>query len=188
MEQNQRNRLKGQTAYLSGAIDRCPNLGVEWRDWLQEILINQYGVIPFNPMNKPVLIAGEHERREERRSWKENGDYDKLQEFVKEIRHVDLRMCDKSDFGIFYLNMNIHSCGTYEELSWMNRSKKPCLIVCEQGKREVPDWLYGTLPIEHIMDNWNELLKYLDHINNDEFIDDLGRWIFWDYSLIKGLS
>lgn len=180
-------RLSGQVVYLSGAIDRCPNLGVAWRESLQEVLIKDYGVIPFNPMNKPVVIAGEHEFREQRRDWKRNGHFTKLKEFVKQIRHVDLRMCDKSDFGIFYIDIDIHACGTYEELTRMNISKKPCLVVCAQGLQQMPDWLFATLPVEHLFDTWEDMLKYLDEVHTGEAFDDMGRWVFWNYSLIKGL-
>ncbi len=181
-------RLRGQICYLSGAIDSCPNLGISWRESIQDILIKDYGVIPFNPMNKPVVIADEHEFREQRRDWKRDGKYSELKEFVKQIRHIDLRMCDKSDFGIFYIDTNIHACGTYEELTRMNISKKPCLVICEQGLLGIPDWLFATLPVEHLFDDWYDLLLYLDKVHTNEVFDDMGRWVFWDYSLIKGLA
>lgn len=178
---SQIGKLTLSSCYLSGAIDACPNLGVAWREWLSEELWQRYQVIPFNPMEKPIVIAGEHEKRGLRKQWKETGEYTKLAEFVREIRHVDLRLVDKADFGIFYFDMDIPMAGTYEELFWMNRSKKPCLIMCKQGKRVLPDWIFGTIPSVNMFSSWEDLFVYLDAVNTG-LMDDLGRWLFFDLS------
>lgn len=173
-------KLYNTIAYLSGAIDRCPNLGIEWREWLTKQLDIRYGVISYNPMSKPIKIAGEHEHRELRKQWKSEGQYDKLVEFMRTIRHVDLRMCDKADFGIFYIDIPIHACGTYDELSTMNDQKKPCLIVCKQGKKAAPDWLFGMVPHTHIMSSFDEVFEYLDRVD-DGWDDGSRRWLIFDY-------
>ena len=159
-------RLKGQTAYLSGPIDRCPNLGTEWRNWIKPLLKAKYGIESYDPMDKPVLIANEHEHRELRHQWKQSGDFHKLAAFVKELRHVDLRLCDKADLGIFFVDTTIHMCGTYEELAQMNREYKPCLIVCKQGIRGIPDWIFGMVPTSFLFDSFENLFDYLDNIDN----------------------
>lgn len=151
---------------MSGPIDRCPNLGTEWRNWIKPILAEKYDVYSYDPMDKPVVIANEHEHRELRHTWKRNGEYDKLATFIKELRHVDLRLCDKADFGIFYVDTTIHMCGTYEELAQMNREYKPCLIVCKQGISGIPDWLFGMVPTNFLFGSFDGLFYYLDNIND----------------------
>lgn len=174
------NRLWNTVAYLSGAIDRCPNLGIEWRQFIGDKLKENYNVIPYNPMNKPIAIAGEHENRLLRKQWKSDGEYHKLAAFMRTLRHVDLRMCDKSDFGIFYLDLDIYACGTFEELFLMNKQKKPTLIVCKQGKKEVPDWIYGMVTHELMFDNFSDMFVYLDKVDSGQ-ADNLGRWLIFDY-------
>lgn len=171
-------KLSKQRFYLAGPIDRCPNLGIEWRNWISEELTVRYGAVPYNPMNKPIEIAGEIESRELRKQWKLQGKYDKLSEFMRLVRRVDLRMTDKADVGIFYIDTSIHMCGSYEELSWMNRCKKPCLVVCKQGVKEIPDWIYGMIPHQHMMEAWDELFEYLDRIDQG-WDDGTNRWMMF---------
>lgn len=174
------NLLKNHRCYLAGPIDRCPNLGIDWRNYISNVLRQRYNAIPYNPMDKPLQypIADEHEKREERKNWKKEGRLDLLKDFLWDIRHVDLRMTDRSDWGIFYIDLDIHSCGTYEELTRMNMSKKPCLTMCKQGVLNTPDWIVGKLPLENIFGNWEDLISYMDKVNSGE-IKDTRRWVFF---------
>lgn len=173
-------KLSNTRAYLAGPIDRCPNLGVEWRVWITKELSSRYGVVAYNPMDKPIEIAGEMEGRELRKQWKSKGQYEKLADFIKVIRHVDLRMTDKADFGIFYIDTDIHMCGSYEELSWMNRCKRPCLVMCKQGVVGIPDWIFGMIPCKHMFDSWDDLFVYLDEVDGG-YDDGTNRWMIFLY-------
>lgn len=172
--------LANQRFYLAGPIDRCPNLGIEWRNYVSNALKERYNAIPYNPMAKPIEIAGEMEGRELRKQWKSSGQYDKLAEFMRIVRRVDLRMTDKADVGIFYIDIDIHMCGSYEELTWMNRCKKPCLVVCKQGVFQIPDWIFGMIPVQHMMNCWDELFNYLNRVN-DGWDDGTNRWLKFNY-------
>jgi hypothetical protein len=175
------NRLWGTRCYEIGPIDRCPDQGRTWRKQLDPELLKR-GVIPFNPLEKPIDLGIEDdESREMRRVAKLEGNYDILAEGVKIIRHVDLRLVDKADFIICYIDTSIHMCGTYEELFWANRLKMPIIVVCKQGKSGVPDWLFGTCPHSLFYDSFEDALAYLDYINNDENPEHLNRWLFLDY-------
>ena len=91
-------------------------------------------------------------------------------------------MVDLADFLICYIDVNIHTVGTYEELFWANRSKKPILICVEGGKKNTPHWLFGTIPHQHIFNNWEELKKYLIHVDQDENVEHYKRWTFFKYN------
>jgi hypothetical protein len=99
---------------------------------------------------------------------------------MKVIRRVDLRLVDISDFLIVNLNLDIHPCGTYEEIFTANRCKKPILIHMEQGKNNAPDWIFGTVPHQMIFSRWDDLKSYLIHINKDENIESYKRWQFFN--------
>lgn len=167
--------------YLAGAMDRVPDGGVQWREWITPWL-NEHGIIVLNPVNKPCDIGVENaETRKLRHDAKMKGDLAPLLK-DREVRAVDLRMVDISDFLIVHLDMESHPCGTYEEGFWANREKKPILVVCKQGKLHAPDWLFWAIPHEMIFSNWDELKTYIDYIHttNKTDIDRKKRWIFFD--------
>jgi hypothetical protein len=48
----------------------------------------------------------------------------------------------------------------------------------EQGKRNAPDWLFGTIPHDMIFSNWEEIKEYLLYINKCPYIETFDRWYF----------
>jgi hypothetical protein len=177
-----RNRLWGMKTYLIGAMDRVPDGGVVWRDRITPPL-EELGVVVLNPCDKPIDIGLEDiEKREYRESLKEHGQYDQLAAEVKQLRVVDLRMVDMADFVIMNVDTSVHMCGSYEEDSWANRCKDPVLVRCEQGKVGCPDWMFGKIPHLHIFSEWEELLDYLRHVDADENVNHMKRWMFFDYT------
>jgi hypothetical protein len=184
-----KNRLLLSRCYLAGAMDRVPDGGVEWRDRLTPWL-NSRGIIVLNPVDKPCEIGREDaESRRIRHEAKMRGDYSLLIK-DKEVRGVDLRLVDNTDFLIVNLDLETHPCGTYEELFWANREKKPIIVRVEQGKDHAPDWLWWTIPHQMIFSTWEEVKTYLDHIAFDplEKIDRFKRWIFFDWEKVTSLA
>lgn len=173
-------RLKNQRVYLAGAMDRVPDRGSTWRDNITPFL-NELGIVVFNPISKPTDIGLEDKDTHAiKTKLKKKARYDELTSMMKTIRSVDLRLVDISDFIIVNLDLDTHPCGTYEELFGCNRSKKPILIHIEQGKENMPDWLFGTIPHNWFFSNWEELKKYILHIDKDENIDLQNRWKFFN--------
>jgi hypothetical protein len=173
------NRLKNQRVYLAGAMDRVKDRGSTWRDNITPFL-ESLGVIVFNPLNKPSNIGMEDtEVHFVKKKLKERENYDELSSMMKTIRGVDLRLVDISDFLIVNLDIDTHPCGTLEEIFWANRQKKPIIIHMEQGKRNTPDWLFGTIPHQMIFSTWDEVKEYLLHINNTANIESYKRWYFF---------
>lgn len=173
------NRLSGQRCYLAGAMDRVADRGCGWRDAITPFL-EQLGVVVFNPLNKPTDVGLEdHETHAIKTKLKAKGKYDELTSMMKTIRAVDLRLVDISDFLIVNLDLDVHPCGTLEEIFLANRQKKPILIHMVQGKGHTPDWLFGTIPHQMIFSDWEELRVYLEHINDAEHINTLNRWYFF---------
>lgn len=176
------NNLKGMRTYLVGAMDRVPDGGIVWRQRISGIL-NKMGIIVIDPCKKPISGVVENE---ETRHWiqyyKETKQYDKIKEKFAVIRSADLRCVDISDFIIAHIDLNVHACGTYEEIVTANRQKKPVLIWCEQGKQNAPNWLFFMLPHEHIFNSLGEIINYLDYINKENDVKKLKRWFFFKES------
>jgi len=173
------NRLKNQRVYLAGAMDRVPDRGSTWRDNITPFL-QDLGVVVFNPIKKPSVIGMEDAATHELKAKLKNQErYEGLSQVMKVIRSVDLRLVDISDFLIVNLDLDIHPCGTYEEIFSANRCKKPILIHVEQGKINAPDWIFGAIPHQMIFSSWDDLKNYLKHIDNDENIESYRRWQFF---------
>lgn len=174
-------RLYGSTTYLVGAMDRTTDNGEGWRNNITPFL-EDLGIIVLNPCNKPIDIGLENiETRQYRQSLKDTKNWQKLSEEMKLLRIVDLRMTDRSDMIIVNLDTSIHACGTYEEIFWANRMKKPILIHCEQGIQGLPDWLFGVLPYQFFFDSWKDLKTYILDVHTKEKVKHYKRWIFFNY-------
>ena len=175
------NKLKNKTCYLIGAIDRANDLGATWRSQIQFTLKNKFNVNVYNPLEKPIDIGIEDsDSRKRRKILKKNKQFKELAEEIKLIRRVDLRMVDKSDFLICYIDLDVFMCGTFEECSLANRQKKPVIVFCKQGVENIPDWLFGMLPYQLFFNNAEEVISYLESIDKGTNTEYLNRWMFFD--------
>jgi hypothetical protein len=174
------NRLNTQRVYLAGAMDRVPDRGNGWRDDITPFL-ESLGITVFNPIKKPSVIGMEDAQTHNfKKKLKLEQNYTELSHLMKVIRSVDLRLVDISDFLIVNLDLDIHPCGTYEEIFWANRQKKPIIIHMVQGKQNAPDWLFGTIPHEMIFSSWDDIKSYLDQVNSSAEINNYNRWYFFN--------
>jgi uncharacterized membrane protein len=164
-------------------MDRAKDAGEGWR---RDICfkLRHLGINWLDPTRKPIDIGKEDaESRKRRGENKRAGDWPALVAEMKPIRCVDLRMVDVCDFVIVYLDLDVHACGTYEEVFLANRQKKPVLFVVEQGKHAAPDWLFGAFPSEYFFSSWDELYDYLEKIAGDvTYKDTNGRWYFFNWT------
>ena len=180
LKENGVGKLFGSRVYMVGAMDRVPDGGVEWREKLTPKL-HKLGVMVYNPCSKPILnpkVLENETTRANINALRENCMFDKLREDYSSIRTVDLRMVDTSDFIIANIDIGVHACGTYEEITTANRQKKPVLIHCEQGLSYIPNWLVMMLPSWCFFHTWNEMIDYLKNVNNGMEVDK--RWVFFD--------
>jgi len=174
------NRLHNQRVYLAGAMDRVADRGNGWRDNITPFL-EDLNIVVFNPIKKPTIIGQEDDRTHKYKlKLKAEKNYDELSQLMKVIRSVDLRLVDISDFLIVNLDLDIHPCGTYEEIFWANRQKKPIIVHMVQGKQSAPDWLFGTIPHQMIFSSWADVKNYLLDINNKAEIINYNRWYFFN--------
>ena len=114
----------------------------------------------------------------------EEGRFDELRYEIKNVNRWDLRAIDLSSFVIFDLDLDIHLCGSYEEIFVANQQSKPVLFHTHGKKNKLSKWLYGRFPHQHMFNTWDELKSYLDCLNSDpsfEFTDcETKRWMLFD--------
>tara|TARA_B100001564_G_scaffold359974_1_gene384298 strand:+ start:4277 stop:4807 length:531 start_codon:yes stop_codon:yes gene_type:complete len=173
-----KNNLKNMRTYLVGAMDRVDDGGVGWRKAITPMLL-EMDVQVLNPCEKPIESSKETpDTRAIIDYYKKTGQFDKIRNEYGHIRNADLRCVDISDFVIANINMNVHMCGSYEEIATANRQKKPVLVWCEQGKMLAPNWLFFMLPHEHIFSSMDGLLAYLYDVSISKDRSKLKRWFF----------
>lgn len=175
------NRLYNTLVYLAGPMDKCENNGKIWRTLITPQLTNM-GICVLDPTDKPINKGLEDiESRKQREFLLKEGKYEEFGKQVRLLRIIDLRMMDKADFIIAYININIPTCGTYEEIFRANIDKKPILLSVEGGKNNCPHWMFGVLPHEHIFNNWDELMSYLNFIDCSEIEPQhFKRWTWFN--------
>jgi hypothetical protein len=175
------SRLRGTRTYLVGAMDRVPDGGAEWRQRVTPFLEGK-GITVLNPCEKPIDVGVEDdEARDKIEKYKQTGKFSRIKSEFGVIRTVDLRCVDISDFIVASIDLDVHACGTYEEIAIANSQKKPVLVWCQQGKINVPNWLFFMLPHQHIFGDLDSLVEYIDHVDTcrDE-VDHHKRWFFFN--------
>ena len=184
------NRLDRMLCYQSGGMDRVSVWGdaVGWRNDLKPFLFEK-GVGVLDPCDKATTIAIEDQDvREKKKILKEQGRYDELRDIMKPICAIDLRMVDICSFVVLYIDTDIHMAGSYHEATVAINQKKPVLIVCKQGKENIPDWFFGVIPHKMMFSNWDELKDYLNYIDTAEDAEHENRWRFLDWDQVYGTT
>ena len=167
------NRLANTKCYLCGPVESLQDGGQSWRDTVKNML-HYMNITWLDPCHKPTdFIQETPETNKELCSKRRTRLFDEVAEKMKWVRRVDLRLVHLSDFLIIYLNKEIPTCGTFEEITWANQEKKPILIMYAQGKNEAPLWLFGMIPHEMIFSSWSEMQNYLDDIDGNTYPEHL---------------
>ncbi len=182
------NRLNGMIFYLAGPMDLIPGGGIEWRDDISpKLWALNAGVM--NPCDKPTLEADDKETPEFRQSIvdaKSSGDFDYVRNAMKPIINVDYRMVDNCHGMVLYIDTDYHACGSYHENALAVMQHKPVMVVCKQGKKKIPNWMFGVIHHDFFFDNFDDMIAYLKHIDQDEVINHRGKWHFFDWDKVYG--
>ena len=164
------NYLSKKIFYLSGPIEFDENYN--WRNEVIEKLKNKFDINIFDPFSDP-----KQQWVEKIKDYKKIKDFDKLTEIAKGFVRKDLSMVDRCDALIAYLPYKIPTVGTHHEIINANNMKKPVMLVCPQGKENIPIWYYGFLKHETFFNSWDELYCYLEKVDNRDLITN-NRWNF----------
>jgi len=180
------NRLRGMTCYLCGPMDRVDDGGVGWRKYISKKL-QEMEVGVFNPCDKPSSFALEDDNtREKVNYYKKTGNFNSITDVMKPICAIDLRMVDIAHFIVMNLDVDNHLCGSYHEAFLAVTQKKPVIVRCKQGKKNLPNWMFGVMPHQMVFSTWSEVLEYLQHVNEDDKVEHFKRWRFFDFRKVYG--
>jgi hypothetical protein len=173
-------KLKEAICYLSGPIDKAKDLGKGWRiEFIEKA--GHLGMKIIDPCNKPASFV--HEVTGDVRTvskMREEGKWEELQKFVKKFRREDLRFTDVSDFLVVYIDPDVPSYGTLDELFTAEDQKKPLLCIVKGGISCLPTWLFGVFRLEEVFSTVDECIEHLNKVDSGKInIEEDRRWVLF---------
>ncbi len=164
--------------YLSGHMEYAD--GRRWREDVKTNLAD-LNIIFLDPYHKPFATSLPEDEavRKQLALEKEKGteeSFEYLNKYMRHIRSDDLRLCDMADFAIVHIIPQIASWGTAEELTTLNRMKKPVFLSVDGGKKKCPLWIFGMLKHNYIYNSLEEVENMIKKIDNEEIKIDSTRW------------
>jgi hypothetical protein len=183
------NLLNNHIVYLAGSIEHSVDNGIGWREEIKQKSKNIGLNLAFlDPTHKPANMVSECNK--EKLFWmklRDEGHYDELTNFVKSTRRIDLRMVDLSSFLIAYIDPDVPSVGTTDEIIIAERQKKPIIAIIKGGKKRANLWHFAIMKHKEMFESIDECLNYLKLINSGKISPD-DRWIFLHNYLFKSID
>ena len=173
-----RNILFRTRTYLVGNMQYvADDDGTSWRDTITKDL-HEMGVIVFNPYHKPFIkdVQEGPEVRRRLETAMRRGNWNYMQKTMRKIRVFDLNLVDRSDFIIAYINPDVGTWGSAEEIVTAVRMKKPVFLAVKGGKAKCPYWIFGMFPHKYIYNSVEEIVSMLKRINSGRKKLDNERW------------
>lgn len=159
------NILNKSYCYLGGNLENTDD-ATSWRQDLTNKL-SSIGVVCLDPTKK--MFQDQIEETEEERAavkkWREEGEFDRVHEFMKEVIRRDLRAVDLAFFTIFKLEPSKATWGTVNEIVLAAQQRKPVLILIDK-KKNTPIWLIGMINMDFVFETMDELVDYLIRIDS----------------------
>jgi hypothetical protein len=179
------NNLKGSCVYLVGSIDDSEDFGTGWRQEITPFLHN-LGIGVFDPTNKPSIWISESEDEVNHlNELKKRSKFDALSHIMKKIVSIDLHFLDLSNFVIAHLDFNVRITGSITELTYAALEKKPIIVICPQGKENIPNWLFGLLDHDKFFISLDKATEYIEAVNQLD-VRVFPQWRFINYDKVFG--
>ncbi len=169
--------LRGTRCYLIGHMQYSNGRG--WRETVKETF-KDTGIRFFDPYYKPFIhdVPEDENSRAEMHHWMETEQYDLVASRMKDVRSLDLRLCDICDWFIAVIKPSVASWGSAEEITTVIRVKKPLFLVIDDplGKKATPLWLMAIMPHKYIYNNIEEAVDTINAINSGIVKMSSDRW------------
>jgi len=174
-----KNVLKKARFYLSGAIEKTSDDGVDWRKKFADMCKEKN--LPINIMDptdkQDTVICEIGEARKRLQKLKSTHQFDEFTREMKRVRRWDLRACDYSHAVIVYIDPDIPTWGTIDECVTAERACHPVLAIVKGGAEKAPDWSFTIINHDEMFKTMEDMIEYLVDVNNgDKALDE--RWVF----------
>jgi hypothetical protein len=171
------NVLAKTRCYLIGHMQYSNGRG--WRNTVKDALDGR-NITFFDPYIKPFVddVPEDENSRAEMLHWMDTEQYDLVQSRMKNVRGLDLRLCDLSDWFIAVIKPSVASWGSAEEVTTVIRQKKPLFLVIddEKGKRATPLWLMAIMPHKYIYNTVEDAITTIKAIDDGVIKPSSDRW------------
>lgn len=158
--------LNGSIFYMSGPIDNADDHGIGWRQHVIATTKN-LGIKWLDPTNKPgKMKANIAQEKQHLINLKEAGNFKEVKVVVKSFRRHELRFVDISDGIIAYIDPDIHSSGTYDEIYTAERQCKPRFLFVKGGLRRCPNWLFDVFKLDDMFETVDDCVQRLVDIDS----------------------
>jgi hypothetical protein len=173
----EKNLLSGTRCYLIGHMQYSNGRG--WRQQVKDTF-KETGIRFFDPYYKPFVhdVPEDENSRAEMHHWMETEQYDLVASRMKDVRSLDLRLCDICDWFVAVIKPSVASWGSAEEITTVIREKKPLFLVIDdpQGKKATPLWLMSIMPHKYIYNSVEEAVETINAINSGVVKMSSDRW------------
>ena len=161
--------LKNKKVYLSGPIEFDEG---NWREPVIEKLQSHFGMSVYDPFSDP-----KQQWKEKIHEAKKNKDYSYMRDLAKKFVLKDLTQVNRSDVLIAYLPYKVPTIGTHTEIIKSLDNNTPTILICPQGKENLPVWYFGMADLDMMFGSWNEVFSYLSDVDKGVFSDN-EKWMF----------
>jgi hypothetical protein len=165
------SHLLNKKCYLGGPIEKCQEKK-NWRPPVIEELTRRFGLDVFDPFSDP------------KQQWvadlmkaKADKDAATIKKITKRFVKKDLQVVQKSELHVAYVPAGVPTVGTVHEIVVSNMCKNPILLMCPDGKFEVPLWYWGYIPETHMFGSWEDMYAFLAEVEEGKHKDEF----LWSY-------
>lgn len=173
-------KLDNSIVYLSGPMEKSKDWGVGWREEFKS-KSKDLGIRILDPTDKPGDYVDEYIDDDGTLThastfYRLREDWESLRKLAKQFRRVDLRFCDISDFIVVYIDENVPTVGTWDEVITSERQQKPLLAIVNGGISRLPTWCFGIFELNCIFASVEECIEYLKGLDSGE-IKLCDKWV-----------
>lgn len=180
------NKLNGLSCYLAGPVEFDQNAH-DWRNTLSERLI-KFNLKIYNPLIKPkwlndackvdpqvyIKVLNGNSQIVNSPSGEMLLTKDVVEVAAKELRRLCMKMVTSSDFVICNAPRK-YTSGTWDEIYFANDADIPVLFCAPDG---IPaTWMISRFPSSAFFKNWDELMNYIENVDNGTIDVDLFQWL-----------
>lgn len=150
-----KNLLKNTKCYLVGNMQYIQD-AVSWREKVTK-QFSGMGIKCLNP-TQDICTDGltEIEIVPKVQALLEQGDYAQAQKIMRDVRNRDLSCVDKCDFIFALIDVKAKTCGSYEEISWGIRCRKPIFVTLQGGIKNISWWFLAMIDLKYVFGTLEE--------------------------------
>jgi hypothetical protein len=170
------------SVYLAGAMQYAHDCGVGWRDIIIPKLINlgiqQKNI--HNPCRKPSCnLKDDLDLAFDKIDLlKTLGKWQEIERISKNTIKIDFKLIEQSDIVIAYIDRNVFSVGTIDEIRMACTLKKPVLIITPGGLPNASYWLVGMVGWKSIFNDDDALIFNLECVKQGSVVLDRALVLF----------